>query len=244
MSLRRLGELKDLLLGFDHEPNPVLRSLMKKESNVPQDISTTVIEPPEKIAKIVPAEESVLSLEDVETILEKSGQDLTNEIIENQICPAILEHKNGIKFCALMMSENDSGREKILLHQLILPWMKKYDSNDIPKEVIETISPPGQKVILLSLLQHSRKPDWTVISDLKKLDLQDPEVQKCLARIILEQGPNKDLGLGKQLLALIKSLPRNLDAQIRENWSQAVSLHQSFLSKMCTNELNKIASVD
>ena len=99
-------------------------------------------------------------------------------------------------------------------------------------------------MILLSLLQHSTKPDWTVISDLKKLDLQDPEVQKCLARIILEQGPNKDLGLGKQLLALIKSLPRNLESQIRENWSQAVSLHQSFLSKMCMNELNKIASVD
>ena len=35
MSLKRLGELKDLLLGFDHEPNPVLRSLMKKESNIP-----------------------------------------------------------------------------------------------------------------------------------------------------------------------------------------------------------------
>ena len=38
MSLKRLGELKDLLLGFDHEPNPILRSLMKKESNVPQGI--------------------------------------------------------------------------------------------------------------------------------------------------------------------------------------------------------------
>ena len=36
MSLKRLGELKDLLLGLDHEPNSVLRSLMKKESNVPQ----------------------------------------------------------------------------------------------------------------------------------------------------------------------------------------------------------------
>jgi len=244
MSLKRLGELKDLLLGFDHEPNPILRSLMKKESNVLQDISTTVIEPPEKLAKIVPAEEIVLSLEDVESILEKSGEDLTQDVIENQICPAILEHKNGIKFCALMLSENDLDRENTLLHQLILPWMKKYDSNDLPKEVIEIISPPGQKVILQSLLQHSRKPDWTVITDLKKLDLQDPEVQKCLARIILEQGPNKDLGLGKQMLALIKSLPRNLDAQIRENWSQAVSIHQSFLSKMCMNELNKISSID
>ena len=99
-------------------------------------------------------------------------------------------------------------------------------------------------MILQSLLQHSRKPDWTVITDLKKLDLQDPEVQKCLARIILEQGPNKDLGLGKQILALIKSMPRNLNVRIKENWSQAVSLHQSFLSKTCMNELNKISSID
>ena len=62
---------------------------------LPKDISTTVIEPPEKLAKIVPAEEIVLSLEDVESILEKSGEDLTQDVIENQICPAILEHKNG-----------------------------------------------------------------------------------------------------------------------------------------------------
>ena len=51
----------------------------------------------------------------------------------------------GIKFCALMLSENDLDRENTLLHQLILPWMKKYDSNDLPKEVIEIISPPGTK---------------------------------------------------------------------------------------------------
>ena len=65
-------------------------------------------------------------------------------------------------------------------------------------------------------------------------------MQKNLARILLEQGQNKDLGLGKHMLALIKSLPRNLDPLIYDLWVQASTMHQSFLNKMCTSELNKI----
>ena len=93
MSLKRLGELRDLVLGSDHEPDDVLRSFMKKES---QKDTSLVVESPEKLAKIVPAEEkTVLSLEEVEIIL-KSGQTLTQEFLENQICPAILQNKKGL----------------------------------------------------------------------------------------------------------------------------------------------------
>ena len=93
MSLKRLGELRDLVLGSDHEPDYVLRSFMKKES---QKDTSLVVESPEKLAKIVPAEEkTVLSLEEVEIIL-KSGQTLTQEFLENQICPAILQNKKGL----------------------------------------------------------------------------------------------------------------------------------------------------
>ena len=93
MSLKRLGELRDLVLGSDHEPDYVLRSFMKKES---QKDTSLVVESPEKLAKIVPAEEkTVLSLEEVEIIL-KSGQTLTQEFLENQICPAILQIKKGL----------------------------------------------------------------------------------------------------------------------------------------------------
>ena len=100
----------------------------------------------------------------------------------------------------------------------------------------------SQKEILQAMLQNSSKPDWTLTKALKKLDVQDSQVQKSLARIIVEQGPNKDLGLGKHMLALIKSLPRTLDVQAYDLWLQAVSMHQSFLSKMCTSELNKIVA--
>ena len=71
---------------------------------LPKDISTTVIEPPEKLAKIVPAEEIVLSLEDVESILEKSGEDLTQDVIENQICP--LDDAVIFKLICIMWFEN------------------------------------------------------------------------------------------------------------------------------------------
>jgi len=239
MSLKRLGELRDLVLGSNHEPDYVLRSFMKKES---QKDTSLVVESPEKLAKIVPAEEkTVLSLEEVEIIL-KSGQTLTQEFLENQICPAILQNKKGIKLCTVIMLDGDYNKEEILLQKLILPWMEKYESNELPNEVSEVLSAPSQKEILQAMLQNSSKPDWTLTKSLKKLDVQDSHVQKSLARIIVEQGPNKDLGLGKHMLALIKSLPRTLDVQAYDLWLQAVSMHQSFLSKMCTSELNKIVA--
>jgi len=239
MSLKRLGELRDLVLGSDHEPDYVLRSFMKKES---QKDTSLVVESPEKLAKIVPAEEkTVLSLEEVEIIL-KSGQTLTQEFLEDQICPAILQNKKGIKLCIVIMLDGDCNKEEILLQKLILPWMEKYESNELPNEVSEVLSAPSQKEILQAMLQNSSKPDLTLTKALKKLDVQDSQVQKSLARIIVEQGPNKDLGLGKHMLALIKSLPRSLDVQDYDLWLQAVSMHQSFLSKMCTSELNKIVA--
>ena len=119
MSLKRLGELKDLVLGSDHEPDYVLRSFMKKES---QKDTSLVVESPEKLAKIVPAEEkTVLSLEEVEIIL-KSGQTLTQEFLENQICPAILQNKKG-----LCLFTNWNRQHSFLLGNiLILLWAHKY----------------------------------------------------------------------------------------------------------------------
>ena len=148
----------------------------------------------------------------------------------------------GIKLCIVIMLDGDYNKEEILLQKLILPWMEKYESNELPNEVSEVLSAPSQKEILQAMLQNSSKPDWTLTKALKKLDVQDSQVQKSLARIIVEQGPNKDLGLGKHMLALIKSLPRTLDVQAYDLWLQAVSMHQSFLSKMCTSELNKIVA--
>ena len=108
------------------------------------------------------------------------------------------------------MLDGDYNKEEILLQKLILPWMEKYESNELPNEVSEVLSAPSQKEILQAMLQNSSKPDWTLAKALKKLDVQDSQVQKSLARVIVEQGPNKDLGLGKHMLALIKSLPRTL----------------------------------
>ena len=115
MSLKRLGELRDLVLGSDHEPDYVLRSFMKKES---QKDTSLVVESPEKLAKIVPAEEkTVLSLEEVEIIL-KSGQTLTQEFLENQICPAILQIKKGLcLFTSFLFSRGNI---------LLLWWAHKY----------------------------------------------------------------------------------------------------------------------
>ena len=133
--------------------------------------------------------------------------------------------------------------EDILVRKLILPWMEIFEPNELEKEVIEILSSSRQKAILQSLLESQLKPDWSLLLSLKKVDLQDSQVQKCLAGIILKQGPNKDLGLGRHMLALIKSLPRSLDANIHDSWSQAASMHQSFLSKMCIKELNKVSIV-
>ena len=134
--------------------------------------------------------------------------------------------------------------EDILVHKLILPWMEIFEPNELGKEIIDILSSSSQKAILQCLIESQLKPDWSLLLSLKKVDLQDSQVQKCLAGIIVKQGPNKDLGLGRHMLALIKSLPRSLDANIHDSWSQAASMHQSFLSKMCINELNKISSVE
>ena len=41
MSLKRLGELKEILLKFDHEPDHFLRSVMKNGGQSQADISNT-----------------------------------------------------------------------------------------------------------------------------------------------------------------------------------------------------------
>ena len=94
MSLKRLGELKEILLGFDHEPDHFLRSVMKNGGQSQADISN-MNEPPEKLAKIaVPEVKPMLSLDEVESML-KNEQGLTQDVIEYEICPAILQYKKG-----------------------------------------------------------------------------------------------------------------------------------------------------
>ena len=94
MSLKRLGELKEILLGFDHEPDHVLRSVMKNGAQSQGDISS-MNEPPEKLPKIVePAVKPMLSLDEVESML-KNEHGLSQDVIEEEIFPAILQYKRG-----------------------------------------------------------------------------------------------------------------------------------------------------
>ena len=78
----------------------------------------------------------------------------------------------GVKLCPVILMDGDPNKEEILLQKIILPWMKKYDCNELPKEICESFSATSQNDILHSLLENSSKPDWTITTALKNLDLK------------------------------------------------------------------------
>ena len=249
MSLKRLDELKQLLLGPEHEPNPVLNNIVFRKDVVdetPEIIeisheqsviieSPTDQEPPEKIAKFdlnKSETEENLTVEDIEKILDSNP---SPRIVEEKICPFMLNNKKSINLCLLIIENN----QDLLMSKLIIPWIDKFTLQDLPKDIIETLSAKSQKILLENILQKFQN-EWKFVENLQKIDLEDGQVQMYLAEMIIKQGDNKDNALGKMMINLIKKLPRKLDANIYDMWLQAVAMHGTFLSKMCSLELKKI----
>ena len=130
----------------------------------------------------------------------------------------------------------------VLVTYLILPLTSELSI--VPPEMISILNPTNQKSLLLSLAELPTQPDWTILPTLDKLDIQDCQVQMALVMVFSKQGHTKDVALGKFLLSVIKTLPRNITPKIHETWQQIVSMHQSFLKKACENELKKIVVIN
>lgn len=228
MSLKKLQQVKDILLGPDHDPEQVLVKLFQPKPQENSTDSVIPIEPPEKVAKL-----DIIDLDQLLQLLEN----FEPEDLETKICPAFLKHTQVIHLSLSLIEKN----ERVLLEHLYLPWLQKLAVNGmLPQEILAALNASSHKA-LLEALNQNQASDWTLLPMLTKLDLQDPTVQRSLASILIKQGLNKDLSLGKYMLSILKSMPRpNSDLKIRDLWSQVLSLHESFLSKVCAAELNKI----
>lgn len=233
MSLQKLHQLKDILLGPDHEPEQVLVNLFHQQPSSENTQHSVIIEeyeepppPAEKIARL-----EIIDLDQLMQLLEN----FKDEDLVTKICPAFLRHREVIQLSLNLIDKH----EQVLLENLYLPWLR---TNEMlpPSEILGALNASSHKT-LLEALNENQTSDWTQLQKLNKLDYQDPTVQKNLASILIKHGLNKDLSLGKYMLSIIKKMPRsNSDLQLRDLWVQAVSLHESFLSKACSAELSKM----
>lgn len=152
-----------------------------------------------------------------------------------KICNFILKHE---KKADLALALVDQHQETLVDH-LILPLLEKDKLALLNLSILNQLSAKNVKSALESLAKVT-KPDWTILLNLN-LDLQDNQVQTHLASIVIKQGLSKDLKLGKFVLGLLKTMPKLVQPIVYDLWSQAVSMHQSFLSKACQAELNKMS---
>ncbi len=232
MSLKRLGEATDLLVNNpDHAPDPFLMEIFQVKSKAEQSVICQDECPdPES-----PSCEQVLTLHQVQEIL-LNCTELSEEVIKSKVCPALLKEDDGLILTLPLLKDF----EQVFLVNLILPWIELGKADKIPTEVIQSLNATSQKKIVEKLLEET-KPNWTILAHFDKLDMEDERVQTCIAAILVKQGPNKDVALARYLISLLKSLPRSLERSVYELWSQAVSMHQTFLSKSCASELKKIS---
>ena len=106
---------------------------------------------------------------------------------------------------------------------------------------LSLLTESSQKVVLEFLAQESQ--DWTLLTHLNHLRLEEKAVQIGFARVLIKEGRSKDLKYGKYLLSLLRKLPRNLESSVIEMLKQIVDMHNSIVKKSCETELNKISPI-
>jgi hypothetical protein len=160
------------------------------------------------------------------------NKDLNQEVVEAVLCPAILRlEKYDLGFVLL------EKYEESVMSKLIIPMIVDEKNAAI---FFRNLKQSSQKSVL-EILTSVENPDWTMLQDLDQLDLQDGQVQTFLASVFLKQERhnNKDLKMGKLMLGFLKSIDSFVESQNVDIWSQAISMHESFLKKACELELKK-----
>ena len=222
--MKRVEEAKKILLGQEHEPEPILKALFSTES--------VIYEPEEKKTKF---EKPELNPGDVEAMLANNVTEISNEIFKSDICPTILRHLDLLPLCLPLMETHES----LIVNDIILPMIEHETQPNIPIKLLEDLQSQNQAKVL-TVLASQNIPNWCILQDLKNLDFGDPICQANLAFVFLKQTETKDSKMAKLMLSLIKSLPRPLDSKALEIWRQAISMNTSILRKPLEKELNKV----
>lgn len=216
MSLKRLDELKNCLY---HGPDPLLEALRdhKEVTEEWEEDSQTQ------------TDNVVLELSQIEKMDLRRCEE---EFLVTTVFPSMLKQD-----LTMMCLDLIPIRENLMVSHLLVPWIKE-GRGELPLELTQALTSSSQGLILQALVDQDR-PDWKWLESLSKLELSETKVQTALAAILLKQGSNKDLSLGKMMLSTLKRLPHRIEASAFERWSQAVTLHESFLTKLCRTQLNK-----
>lgn len=233
--MKRIEEAKQLLLGPDHQSDPELVKIFKTSITQCTDITfwedDDDDEPLEKGLKLEPKIE-VLTLDEVENMLNDCENVPEEKLVT--ICASILEHKIKLKQCISLVKKFESQT----LPLIVLPMLDELEQD---LDCLSLLSPSSQKVILESL-SDTTNPDWKILTFLNQLNVNDcTSTQTCLASVLVKQGHNKDIKLGKYLLTMLKILPKNLDPFVYDLMQQAVCQHSSFIKKACETEMKKFA---